>query len=151
MQEQKIYGRREGSVGHLVFNNPAKLNAVSLDMWDAFVGLLKDYEKDPDVRCVVVSGAGGKAFVSGADISKFESERANAEAQVRYDAISKQGYEGLYNFTKPTIAKITGYVLQATGSYVPVFLIAASAYLLTLLVVHLIVPRLEPVTLRPAR
>jgi ACS family hexuronate transporter-like MFS transporter len=42
------------------------------------------------------------------------------------------------------IAKITGYVLQATGSYVPVFLIAASAYLLTLLVVHLLVPRMEP-------
>ena len=41
MQEQKIYGRREGAVGHLVFNNPAKLNAVSLDMWDAFVGILK--------------------------------------------------------------------------------------------------------------
>ena len=57
MQEQKIYGRREGAVGHLVFNNPAKLNAVSLDMWDAFVGLLKDYEKDPEVRCVVVSWA----------------------------------------------------------------------------------------------
>lgn len=45
------------------------------------------------------------------------------------------------------IAKITGYVLQATGSYVPVFLIAASAYLVTLLVVHLLVPRLEPVRL----
>ena len=111
MQEQKIYGRREGAVGHLVFNNPAKLNAVSLDMWDAFVGILKDYEKDPDVRCVVVSGAGGKAFVSGADISKFESERANAEAQVRYDAISKEGYESLYNLSKPTIAKITGYCI----------------------------------------
>ena len=103
MQEQKIYGRREGAVGHLVFNNPAKLNAVSLDMWDAFVGILKDYEKDPEVRCVVVSGAGGKAFVSGADISKFESERANAEAQARY--------ESLYNFPKPTIAKITGYCI----------------------------------------
>jgi enoyl-CoA hydratase len=111
MQEQKIYGRREGHVGHVVFNNPAKLNAVSLDMWDGFVGLLKDYEKDPEVRCVVVSGAGGKAFVSGADISKFESERANAEAQVRYDAISKQGYEALYEFPKPTIAKITGYCI----------------------------------------
>jgi enoyl-CoA hydratase len=106
MQEQKIYGSREGAVGHIVFNNPAKLNAVSLDMWDAFVGLLNDYEKDPEVRCLVVSGAGGKAFVSGADISKFESERANAEAQVRYDAISKQGYEGLYNFSKPTIAQV---------------------------------------------
>jgi enoyl-CoA hydratase/carnithine racemase len=111
MQEQKIYGRREGAVGHIVFNNPTKLNAVSLDMWDGFVGLLKDYEADPEVRCVVVSGAGGKAFVSGADISKFESERANAEAQVRYDAISKEGYEGLYNFSKPTIAKITGYCI----------------------------------------
>ena len=111
MLEQKIYGRREGAVGHVVFNNPAKRNAVSLDMWDAFVGILKDYEKDPEVRCVVVSGAGGKAFVSGADISKFESERANAEAQVRYDAISKQGYEALYEFPKPTIAKIIGYCI----------------------------------------
>jgi len=111
MQEQKIYGRREGAVGHVVFNNPAKLNAVSLDMWDGFVGLLKDYEKDPEIRCVVVSGAGGRAFVSGADISKFESERANAEAQVRYDAISKQGYEALYDFPKPTIARITGYCI----------------------------------------
>ena len=111
MQEQKIYGRREGAVGHIVFNNPAKLNAVSLDMWDGFVGMLKDYEKDPEVRCGVVSGAGGKAFVSGADISKFESERANAEAQVRYDAISKEGYEALYNFPRPTIAKVTGYCI----------------------------------------
>jgi enoyl-CoA hydratase/carnithine racemase len=111
MQEQKIYGRREGAVGHLVFNNPAKLNAVSLDMWDGFVGILKDYESDPAIRCVVVSGAGGKAFVSGADISKFESERANAEAQERYDAISKQGYEALYDFPKPTIAKIAGYCI----------------------------------------
>jgi enoyl-CoA hydratase len=80
-------------------------------MWDGFVGILKDYEKDPEIRCVVVSGAGGKAFVSGADISKFESERANAEAQVRYDEISKQGYEALYDFPKPTIARITGYCI----------------------------------------
>jgi len=49
------------------------------------------------------------------------------------------------------IAKITGYVLEATGSYMPVFLIAASAYLVTLLVVHLIVPRLDPVTLQTRR
>ena len=102
---------RDGIIATVAINNPAKLNAVSLDMWDAFVGILKDYEKDPEVRCVVVSGAGGKAFVSGADISKFESERANAEAQVRYDAISKEGYESLYNFPKPTIAKITGYCI----------------------------------------
>lgn len=111
MQEQKIYGGRQGAVGQVVFNNPSKRNAVSLDMWDSFVGILQDFAKDPAVRCLVVSGAGGKAFVSGADISKFESERANAEAQVRYDAVSRQGYEALYDFPKPTIAKITGYCI----------------------------------------
>lgn len=111
MQEQKIIGRREGQVGHVTFNNPAKLNAVSLDMWDGFVGILKDFAQDPEVRCLVVSGTGGKAFVSGADISKFESERADAEAQVRYDAISREGYEALYDFPKPTIARITGYCI----------------------------------------
>ncbi|MBL0900310.1 MAG: enoyl-CoA hydratase/isomerase family protein, partial [Reyranella sp.] len=73
--------------------------------------ILKDFAQDPEVRCLVVSGAGGKAFVSGADISKFESERADAEAQVRYDAISKEGYEALYDFPKPTIARITGYCI----------------------------------------
>jgi enoyl-CoA hydratase len=111
MQEQKLFGRRDGAVGHLVFNNPAKLNAVSLDMWASFSAILEEFDADPEIRCLVVSGAGGKAFVSGADISKFESERANAEAQVRYDAISKEGYESLYNFSKPTIAKISGYCI----------------------------------------
>ena len=111
MQEQKIYGSRDGAVGQIVFNNPAKLNAVSLDMWDAFVGLLKDYEKDPDVRCVVVSGAGGKAFVSGADISKFEDERATREAVERYNAIGQGFYTALSAFPKPTIAAIQGYCI----------------------------------------
>ncbi len=111
MEEKKLYGRREGHVGHVVFNNPAKLNAVSLDMWDGLIEIMQGYEKDPEIRCVVVSGEGGKAFVSGADISKFESERANAEAQVRYDAISKRGYEAIYDCSKPTIAKINGYCI----------------------------------------
>ena len=111
MQDQKLFGHREGQVGHVVFNNPAKLNAVSLDMWDSFVGLLNDYEKDPQVRCVVVSGAGGKAFVSGADISKFESERATQEAVQRYNATSGGFYATLYDFPKPTLAQIQGYCI----------------------------------------
>jgi len=111
MENDKLLGRRDGPVGHVVFNNPAKLNAVSLDMWDRLFEILQEFEADSQVRCVVVSGAGGKAFVSGADISKFESERANAEAQERYNAISGRGYEAMYNFPKPTIAKITGYCI----------------------------------------
>jgi enoyl-CoA hydratase len=111
MQDQKVIGRKDGPVGHIVFNNPAKLNAVSLDMWDAVHGLLTGYAADAAIHVVVVSGAGGKAFVSGADISKFESERANMEAQKRYDSISTKSYDLLYNFPKPTLAKITGYCI----------------------------------------
>jgi enoyl-CoA hydratase len=108
---EKILSRTDGRVGYIVFNNPERHNAMSLDMWAASSRILEQYASDENVRVVVLQGAGGKAFVSGADISKFESERANAEAQVRYDAISKEGYEGLYNFSKPTIAKITGYCI----------------------------------------
>lgn len=111
MADQKLHGRREGHVGHVVFDNPAKMNAVSLDMWEALIGLLDEFRADPEIRCLVVSGAGGKAFVSGADISKFESERANAEMDEKYGVVSNQGYEAIYDFPKPTIAMITGYCI----------------------------------------
>src|SRR5262245_11337753 len=111
MQDEKIIGDRDGSVGHIIFNNPARLNAVSLDMWERVHALLREYAEDPAVRAVVISGAGGKAFVSGADISKFESERANMEAQKKYETISGKSYDLLYDFPKPTIAKITGYCI----------------------------------------
>jgi enoyl-CoA hydratase/carnithine racemase len=104
MQDEKIIGRTEGPTGHVIINNPAKLNAVSLDMWDAVFGLLTRYAEDPAIRVVVVSGAGGKAFMSGADISKFETQQ-------RYDAISSRSYDLMYNFPKPTIAKVMGYCI----------------------------------------
>jgi enoyl-CoA hydratase len=111
MQDDRIIGRQDGPVGHVIFNNPAKLNAVSLDMWEGMHALLTRYAEDPAIRVVVASGAGGKAFMSGADISKFESERANMEAQKRYDAISSRSYDFMYNFPKPTIAKVVGYCI----------------------------------------
>jgi enoyl-CoA hydratase len=109
--EEKLIGRRESQVGHLIFNNPAKLNAVSLDMWQAAHKVLEGFAADQEIRVVVVSGAGGKAFVSGADISKFESERASEEAAAKYNATSLKVYEALYHFAKPTIARITGYCI----------------------------------------
>ena len=111
MSEEKLYGSRDGAVANIVFNNPAKHNAVSLDMWTRYAELLREYAADDGVRVLVVSGAGGKAFVSGADISKFESERASKEAVEKYNATSKGAYELLYSFPKPTIAKINGYCI----------------------------------------
>jgi enoyl-CoA hydratase len=106
-----LIGRRDGHVGHLIFNNPVKLNAVSLEVWKKVFVVLQGFAADLEVRCVVVSGNGGKAFVSGADISKFESERASQEAATLYNAAGVKAYEALYHFPKPTIAKITGYCI----------------------------------------
>ncbi|MGE3147771.1 MAG: enoyl-CoA hydratase [Pseudorhodoplanes sp.] len=103
--------RKEGPVGHVIFNNPARHNAVSLEMWEAAAAMLADCEKDPEIRVVVVSGAGGKAFVSGADISKFGSERATQEAVATYNAATERLYGTLHAFPKPTIAMIRGYCI----------------------------------------
>jgi enoyl-CoA hydratase/carnithine racemase len=105
---EKIISRREDGVGHVLFNNPEKRNAVSLDMWQAVDGVLEEFADADDVRVVVLSGAGGKAFVSGADISKFEDERSGAEAVGRYNATTARIYEKLNAFPKPTIAEIKG-------------------------------------------
>ena len=107
MSEQ-IISRRADGVGHVVFNNPEKRNAVSLEMWQAVERALDAFAQDDEVRVVVLSGAGGKAFVSGADISKFEDERASAAAVAHYNATTARVYEKLAALPKPTIAQITG-------------------------------------------
>jgi enoyl-CoA hydratase/carnithine racemase len=109
--EEKMLGLKNGSVAEIVFNNPARHNAVSLEMWERMTKLLGEFAADPSVRALVVSGAGGKAFVSGADISKFESQRSTAEGVAHYNAVGSKAYETLYNFPKPTIAKIQGYCI----------------------------------------
>jgi len=107
----KLLASKEGRVGTVTFNNPAKHNAMSLEMWEATVHHLEEYAKDPDVRVVVLTGAGGKAFVSGADISKFENERSSKEGVERYNAAVERGYATVYNLPKPTIAMVRGYCI----------------------------------------
>jgi enoyl-CoA hydratase/carnithine racemase len=106
-----LLASKEGRIGIVTFNNPAKHNAMSLEMWEATVHALEEYAKDPDVRVVVLTGAGGKAFVSGADISKFEDERSSKEGIERYNAAVERGYATVYDFPKPTIAMIRGYCI----------------------------------------
>lgn len=105
----KMLASKEGRVGIMTFNNPEKRNAVSYEMWVAAEEILTDFAADPEVRVVVLTGAGGKAFVSGADISKFESERATQEAAQKYNTQTERIYSLLYNFEKPTIAMIRGF------------------------------------------
>lgn len=110
-ETDKMLSRKEGHVGHLIFNNPERHNAVSLAMWEAMARILDDFAADEGIRVVVLTGAGTKAFVSGADISKFEDERANKEAVAQYNATTARSFERLAQFSKPTIAMIRGYCI----------------------------------------
>ncbi len=101
----------DGSTLHIRFNNPERHNALSVDMWEAVPVLLALAEQDERVRLVVFSGAGEKAFVSGADISQFEDMRAAREAVARYELMAEQALMGIYNFSKPTLACIRGYCI----------------------------------------
>ena len=96
---------------HIRFNNPARHNALSVDMWEAVPPLLALASDDDRVRAVVFSGAGEKAFVSGADISQFEDMRAAREAVAHYEAMAEATLTAIGDFPKPTIACIRGYCI----------------------------------------
>jgi enoyl-CoA hydratase len=110
-QTDKMLSRKEGHVGYMIFNNPERRNAVSLEMWEETARILDDFGNDKDIRVVVLTGAGDKAFVSGADISRFENERANEEAVARYNRTVERANTAIYEYPKPTIAMIRGFCI----------------------------------------
>ena len=109
--EGKILASIENGVGRVVFNQPEKRNAMSVNMWEGMGAALDLFAEDASVRCVVLQGAGDKAFVSGADISQFEKVRNNADAQQEYDRITSAGRVKLSNYAKPVIAQIRGFCM----------------------------------------
>lgn len=109
LQTTKIRARIDDGVGWLTINQPERRNAISLDMWQGIADAAAVFERDETVRAVVIHGEGGKAFASGADISEFETARANADQQARYAQVSAAGRGALQALTKPLIAEIEGY------------------------------------------
>jgi len=108
---ERVQAWLDASTLHVRFNNPARHNALSVDMWEAVPPLLAKARGDDRVRLVVFSGAGEKAFVSGADISQFEDMRAAREAVTRYEAMAEEALTGIADFPKPTLACIRGYCI----------------------------------------
>ena len=98
-------------VGWMIFNHPARHNALSLEMWQGIADILEAFAGDDDVRVVIMRGAGGKAFVSGADISEFDSQRANAAQKDAYDRLMGRANRVLATFPKPLIGLIEGYCI----------------------------------------
>ena len=99
---------RDGPIGRVVFSNPEKYNAMTHDMWSGLSDALQEFDADPAVRVVVLEGAGTKAFVSGADISQFETARTDPAAQARYNASVESAYLAPVRCSKPVVAKIRG-------------------------------------------
>jgi len=107
----QILTHKDGSVGHIIFSNPAKMNAISLAMWEGMGAAMKAFERDDEVRVVVFSGAGGKAFAAGADVSKYAEERGAADAQEHYAKTGEEALQAIYRSKKVTIAAIDGYCI----------------------------------------
>ena len=113
LSTDKIIAQKEDRIGWIIFNNPSKRNAVSLEMWEALGVILRDFDQDDHIRVVVLRGAGEKAFVSGADISEFEQKRNSAASRESYDKKAALGTVMLYQLEKPVIAMIQGFCIGA--------------------------------------
>jgi len=107
----KMLAAKDAGVGLITFNQPEKRNAMSLEMWTGFGEILDEFRDDDGVRVVILTGAGNKAFVSGADISQFEKNRSDANAQKEYDRLAGVGRAKYAAFPKPIIARIRGFCL----------------------------------------
>ncbi len=108
---EKLIARKDGAIGWVIFNNPEKRNAMSMDMTKAMGDALEDYAHDPAVRVVILKGAGDKSFVSGADISEFKEKRSTPETMEAYNAASNRAARALRECPKPTIAMIRGFCM----------------------------------------
>jgi len=108
--EPSLHLQKDGAIAWIVADNPARMNALTSAMWQAFPAHLKTANDDPDVRVIVLRGGGTKAFSAGADISEFESARTG-EAAKTYDALNDAAFTALLSCPKPTIAMIHGFCL----------------------------------------
>jgi enoyl-CoA hydratase/carnithine racemase len=109
----KIITKKVGAVGHIVFNNPEKLNAISLEMWEGLGRAVDMFDADREVRVIVLSGAGCNSFVSGADASNYEAERIAECAYEHYARTGERALSMLHDSIKVTVAAIDGWCIGA--------------------------------------
>jgi enoyl-CoA hydratase/carnithine racemase len=106
----RIRVEKEGRLGFLIFDHPARHNALTLEMWRQIPNAMATLEADPDVRVIVLRGALDAAFVAGADISEFEEAR-NPDNRERYEQENSAAYSAIHDAQKPTVAMIHGFCI----------------------------------------
>ncbi len=103
-----VYFERKGAIATVTLNNPEKLNALSFAMWVQLGEVMRELDADEGVRCIVLRGAGDKAFAAGADISEFEQTRTNARVAKDYGDKIEGTMRAVKQCRHPTLAMIHG-------------------------------------------
>jgi enoyl-CoA hydratase/carnithine racemase len=104
----RVYWARRGPIAELRFDNPKKFNAMTLQMWLEFVAMVKDVAADPEARVLLLRGEGLKAFISGADIAEFDTNRSAASGSKAYDDAVAAAQQALVDCPFPVVAAIHG-------------------------------------------
>jgi len=111
LSEGRLLVEKRGPVGWLVFDQPAKRNAINGAMWRAIPEAMASFDADPEVRCVAFRGAGTEAFAAGADISEFEKNRAASSSVGAYDDLLDRVLHSIQGSPKPSVAMIHGFCM----------------------------------------
>jgi len=111
VSEGRLLVERRGAVGWIVFDQPAKRNAINTAMWRGIPTAMAQFDADPQVRCVAFRGAGTEAFAAGADISEFEKIRSQNAAISEYDGLLDKVLHSIQDSRKPSLAMIHGFCM----------------------------------------
>jgi enoyl-CoA hydratase/carnithine racemase len=111
MSKGQLRVEKRDAVGWIVFDNPARRNAINGDMWRGIPPAMARFEADAEVRCVAFRGAGSDAFSAGADISEFEKNRAEGVTVAEYDGLLDQVLHAIQDSRKPSLAMIHGFCM----------------------------------------
>ena len=108
--------REEGPIAWMTFSNLERHNAVSYEMWCEVPQAIAQFDASPEIRAIVLTGDGEKAFVSGADISEFEKRRGSLDASTVYNEAVDAAYAAVLAAKKPTLSRIRG-ICMGGGLY----------------------------------
>lgn len=111
MSEGRLLVEKRGAVGWLVFDQPAKKNAINGAMWRAIPEAMARFDADPEIRCIAFCGSGHEAFAAGADISEFEKNRDSRASVDAYDELLDRVLHSIQDSLKPSVAMVHGFCL----------------------------------------
>ena len=108
---KQILVQRDGYVARVIINRPERRNAISLAAWQSLAAAFDNLDADPEVRVVVLTGAGDRAFCAGNDISEFAEKRSTPEQFAVYDGVVEHTYDVIRSIEKPIVARVRGFAV----------------------------------------